>query len=116
MWASQHIDSLANTMFHEPFTHGTYPANLKPNTAHLTDWSFVHEGDLAEMHGAVDWFGVNYYASHLVRHNANKGAATSELATLADGHKAGANSPWPGDEEIEFMPLTGKAHGDGLEH
>lgn len=107
-WAAAHIDALANTMFHEPFTHGTYPEVLKPNTAHLTDWSFVHEGDLAEMHGAVDWFGVNYYASHLVRHNPHKAAAASDVATLADGHKAGANSPWPGDEEIEFMPPLGK--------
>jgi len=106
--ASAHIDALANTMFHEPFTHGTYPEILKPNTAHITDWSFVHDGDLAQMKDAVDWFGVNYYASHMVRHNANKVAHSTKLATLADGHKAGANSPWPGDEEIEFMPLTGK--------
>ena len=106
--ASAHIDALANTMFHEPFTHGTYPAILKPNTAHLTDWSFVHDGDLEAMHGAVDWFGVNYYASQVVRHNAHKAAATSKPATLADGHKPGANSSWPGDEQIEFMQPTGQ--------
>ena len=106
--ASAHIDALANTMFHEPFIHGTYPAILRPNTAHLTDWSFVKDGDLDEMKGAVDWFGVNFYASHVVRHNPRKATAVSEVATLADGHKAGANSPWPGDEEIEFMPPPGK--------
>ncbi|WP_296667088.1 family 1 glycosylhydrolase [Demequina sp.] len=105
--AAEHIDALANTMFHEPLTHGTYPAVLKPNTAHLTDWSFVHGGDLGEMKGAVDWFGVNFYASHLVRHNSHKAAARSAVATLADGHQAGANSPWPGDEEIEFMAPPG---------
>ncbi|WP_084038199.1 glycoside hydrolase family 1 protein [Demequina sp. NBRC 110053] len=106
--AAAHIDALANTMWHQPFIEGSYPEVLAPNTAHLTDWSFVHDGDLAEMKGAVDWFGINYYASHVVRHNPNKAAAQSELATLADGHKAGANSPWAGDEEIEFMPPTGK--------
>ncbi len=111
--AAAHIDALANTMFHQPFTLGTYPEVLKPNTAHITDWSFVHDGDLEEMHGAVDWFGINYYASHVVRHNPNKGVEVSELATLADGHKAGANTCWPGDEEIEFMPPTGKVTAMG---
>ena len=106
--AATHIDALANRMFHEPFIEGTYPAVLKPNTAHLTDWSFVHDGDLDEMKGAVDWFGVNYYASHVVRHNPRKGEQVSAVATLADGHKAGAHSAWPGDEEIEFMPPAGK--------
>lgn len=106
--AADHIDALANTMFHEPFIAGTYPAILKPNTAHLTDWGFVRDGDLEEMHGAVDWFGVNYYASHVVRHNPHKAPASSTVATLADGHKAGANSPWPGDEQIEFMRPPGE--------
>ena len=106
--ASAHIDALANRMFHEPFVTGTYPAVLKPNTAHLTDWSFVHDGDLDEMRGAVDWFGVNYYASQVVRHNAHNTREVSALATLADGHKAGGNTSWPGDEEIEFMPPAGE--------
>ncbi|WP_062317729.1 glycoside hydrolase family 1 protein [Demequina maris] len=106
--AAAHIDALANTMFHQPLVEGTYPAILKPNTAHLTDWSFVHDGDLEEMRDTVDWFGVNYYASHVVRHNPRKAAASSDVATLADGHKAGANSPWPGDEEIEFMTPPGE--------
>ncbi|MDN4482551.1 glycoside hydrolase family 1 protein [Demequina lignilytica] len=106
--ASAHIDALANGMFHQPFLDGTYPEVLRPNTAHLTDWSFVHDGDLEEMRGAVDWFGLNYYASHVVRHNPAKGAATSDVATLADGHKAGSSSPWPGDEEIEFMRPPGE--------
>ncbi len=108
VWASQHIDALANRMFHEPFIEGTYPANLVENTKELTDWGFVHASDLADMKGRVDWFGVNYYSSHLVRHNAHKTAPTSKVATLADGHKAGANSPWPADEQIEFMPPLGK--------
>ncbi|WP_062515970.1 glycoside hydrolase family 1 protein [Demequina gelatinilytica] len=106
--ASAHIDALANGMFHQPFVDGTYPAILRPNTEHLTDWAFVQQGDLEEMKGAVDWFGVNYYASHVVRHNAHKAKAASDVATLADGHKAGANSPWPGDEQIEFMTPPGK--------
>ncbi|WP_061961797.1 glycoside hydrolase family 1 protein [Demequina flava] len=106
--ASAHIDALANTMFHQPFIQGGYPEVLRPNTAQLTDWGFVHDGDEDEMKGAVDWFGVNYYASHLVRHNPNKGKAESDVATLADGHKAGAGTAWPGDEEIEFMPPVGE--------
>ena len=106
--AADHIDALANRMFHEPLTHGTYPEILRPNTAHLTDWSFVHEGDLDEMRDTVDWCGVNFYASHVVRHNPAKAAASSTVATLADGHKAGANSPWPGDEQIEFMTPPGR--------
>lgn len=106
--ASAHIDALANGMFHQPFVDGSYPAVLAPNTAHLTDWSFVRAGDLEEMRGAVDWFGVNYYASHVVRHNPAKAPAASAVATLADGHKAGLNSPWPGDERIEFMRPPGE--------
>ncbi|WP_082092265.1 glycoside hydrolase family 1 protein [Demequina pelophila] len=105
--ASAHIDALGNRMFHEPFTRGAYPQVLLDNTAHVTDWSFVHPGDLEQMRGTVDWFGVNYYASHLVRHNAAKPAHASSVATLADGHPVAEGTCWPADQEIEFMPLPG---------
>jgi beta-glucosidase len=104
--AAAYIDALTNGTFQEPFVHGRYPELLRAGTAHLTDWSFVLAGDLEEMSGTVDWFGVNYYASHVVRHNPGKRGAAPAVATLADG-RAESRSAWPGDDDIEFMPAPG---------
>ena len=40
---------------------GAYPESLFTDTAGLTDWSFVQDGDLAITHQPVDTLGLNYY-------------------------------------------------------
>ena len=101
--ASQKIDALANRMFMDPFVVGEYPADLIAFTSGLTDWSFVHDGDLEAINGTLDLVGVNYYSSHVVRFNDAPTKASGD-----DGHKTTIHGCWPGAEDVEFMPLIGK--------
>ena len=64
--AAHKIDALANGVFLDPLASGTYPANLLEFTKDVTDWSFVHRGDLDVVKGSLDIIGVNYYSSRWV--------------------------------------------------
>ncbi len=59
--AAHHVDLVANRVFLDPMLRGSYPQDLLDQTAHLTDWSFVEEGDLAECSPPVDLLGINFY-------------------------------------------------------
>ncbi len=59
--AAHHVDLVANRVFLDPMLRGEYPRSLVEQTAHLTDWSFVRDGDLAECHAPVDVLGINFY-------------------------------------------------------
>ncbi|KQV06186.1 GH1 family beta-glucosidase [Leifsonia sp. Root112D2] len=100
--AVRRIDALANRAFTGPMLHGAYPADLLEDTKTLTDWSFVHEGDLENIHQKIDILGVNYYSTTLVRVWSGEGERES-----ADGHKAVGASPWPCADDIEFLPQPG---------
>ncbi len=100
--AARKVDAVANRVFLGPMLDGAYPADLLENTAHITDWSFVHDGDEAAINAPIDVLGVNYYAPTLVR--AWDGA--SPRAT-DDGHGDGSASPWVGCEDVEFLPQPG---------
>jgi beta-glucosidase len=101
--AAHKIDALANRIFIDPLVKGAYPADLLDFTKDITDWSFVHDGDLDAIKGTVDVIGVNYYSSHSVRHHVGPRVDTGE-----DGHKTTRFSCWPGADDVEFMPLIGK--------
>lgn len=101
--AAHKIDALANRIFIDPLVKGSYPQDLLDFTQEITDWSFVHEGDLDAIKGTVDLIGVNYYSSHSVRHREGPRVDTGE-----DGHKTTRFSCWPGADDVEFMPLVGK--------
>ncbi len=101
--AANKIDILANRIFIDPLTQGEYPPELLAFTSSLTDWSFIHEGDLEQIKGRLDVVGVNYYSSHMVRFNDGPRSLTGE-----DGHKSTKYSCWPGADDVEFMPLIGK--------
>ncbi len=60
--AAAHVDLLANGIFLEPMLRGRYPDGLLEGTRHLTDWSFVRDGDLETAAAGVDLLGVNYYS------------------------------------------------------
>lgn len=100
--AVRRIDALANRVFTGPMLHGAYPADLLEDTAAITDWSFVQDGDTDIMHQPIDILGVNYYSTTLVRVWDGTGERES-----ADGHKAVGVSPWPGADDIEFLPQPG---------
>jgi beta-glucosidase len=100
--ARRRIDALANRAFTGPLLRGEYPADLLEDTAGITDWSFVHPGDLAIINQQIDFLGVNYYSTATVR----MWDETSPRQN-ADGHKDVGGSPWPGSEHVEFLAQPG---------
>jgi beta-glucosidase len=60
--AVRHADALANRIFLTPIMDGRYPDDLIADTANVTDWSFVHAGDLHVIHARPDALGLNYYS------------------------------------------------------
>lgn len=100
--AMRRIDALANRSFTGPMLRGAYPEDLLADTAAVTDWGFVRDGDLATIHQPIDVLGVNYYSTVTVR----MWDGVSERVR-ADGHAASAGSAWPGSDEVEFLQQPG---------
>lgn len=102
--AMRRIDALANRAFTQPMLRGEYPADLLEDTAQVTDWSFVHDGDLATIHQPIDVLGVNYYSTATVR--LWDGISPQQQN---DGHKgAEGGTAWPGSDRIvEFVEQPG---------
>jgi beta-glucosidase len=100
--AIRRIDALANRAFTGPLLRGEYPADLLADTARITDWSFVHDGDLDTIRQPIDFLGVNYYSTATVR--MWDGSSPRENA---DGHKDVGGSPWPGSTDVEFQVQAG---------
>ncbi len=95
-------DAVANRAFLNPLLDGHYPVDLIADTAHITDWSFVQDGDLDAITIPIDLLGVNYYATQKVRRYSGAGPRQQ-----ADGHKLSAGSPWVGADELEFVQVPG---------
>jgi len=100
--AKRRIDALANRAFTGPMLRGEYPADLLDDTKEITDWSFVHAGDLDIIRQPLDFLGVNYYSTATVR--MWDGASPRQNA---DGHKDVGGSPWPGSTQVEFLEQAG---------
>ncbi|MFG2496797.1 GH1 family beta-glucosidase [Streptomyces sp. NPDC048441] len=100
--ARRRIDHLANGVFHGPMLHGAYPADLLTDTARITDWSCVHDGDLTAIHQPLDALGLNYYTPALV-----SAAQNGPEGKRADGHGASDHSPWPGADDVAFHQTPG---------
>jgi beta-glucosidase len=65
-------DAVANRIYLDPAFHGRYPEDLIANTAHVTDWAFVQDGDLATCHQPPDILGLNYYTPTRISGDATK--------------------------------------------
>lgn len=102
--AVRRIDALANRAFTGPMLRGAYPEDLLADTASVTDWSFVRDGDLAETHQPIDVLGVNYYTTTTVA--LWDGVSPRQRN---DGHKAvDGGTAWPGsDRRVEFVEQAG---------
>ncbi|WP_433343156.1 GH1 family beta-glucosidase [Micromonospora sp. CA-111912] len=100
--AVRRIDALANRAFLGPMLGGAYPADLIADTAEVTDWSFVRDGDERAAGVPLDVLGVNYYSTTLVR--AWDGASAR---SAADGHGSSAHTPWVGAANVDFLPQPG---------
>ncbi|KGM13765.1 GH1 family beta-glucosidase [Cellulomonas bogoriensis] len=100
--AARKIDGLANRVFLQPVLDGRYPADVIEDTSHLSDWSFVRDGDLVTTHTGLDVLGVNFYSTQRVRRY-----VPDHERTMADGHGASAASAWVGADDVEFLPQPG---------
>ncbi|CAN5298537.1 GH1 family beta-glucosidase [soil metagenome] len=100
--ASRRIDALANRAFTSPILLGRYDDDLLADTAAVTDWSFVDDGDLAHINQPIDVLGVNYYSTVTVEMWDGESPRTNN-----DGHKDVGGSPWPGSTDVEFLPQPG---------
>ncbi|WP_181387041.1 GH1 family beta-glucosidase [Streptomyces sp. Act143] len=105
--AARRIDALANRVFTGPLLEGQYPQDLLHDTARLTDWSFVRDGDTAAIHQPLDFLGVNYYTPTLVS------AARGEAGHGSDGHGMSDHSPWPGADDVAFHRPPGNTTAMG---
>ena len=102
--AAAHVDAITNRLFLEPMLRGSYPADVLDDLRHLTDWSFIRDGDEKLTHGLVDELGVNYYFP------ARVAAATPELlAAAADDDPHGTQGPaaYPGTDLAMSVPQEG---------
>ena len=100
--AVRQVDVLANGAFLGPTLDGAYPPQLLADTAGITDWAFVHDGDLATAHVPLDVLGVNYYSTQLVRRWDGSTERSED-----DGHGRSVHSPWVGAGTVEFLPTPG---------
>ncbi|WP_338696793.1 GH1 family beta-glucosidase [Streptomyces sp. Q6] len=95
--AKRRIDALANRVFTGPLLKGAYPQDLIDDTARLTDWSFVKDGDTAVAHQPLDFIGLNYYTPAVV-----SAARPEQDGPRLDGHGASEHSPWPASDDVAF--------------
>jgi beta-glucosidase len=96
--AARHVDAVANRIFLDPVFRSRYPEDLLHDLRHVTDWSFLRDGDARLIGVPIDALGVNYYSPTLVR------AATPELRAqmtgrwVNDPQGAPGPSPYPGTD------------------
>jgi beta-glucosidase len=99
--AARRIDALQNRIFFEPILRGRYPVDLLEDTAHVTDWAFVRDGDTEQINQPIDLLGINYYNPCVV----SAARTGDDVRPGADGHGSTDHSPWVGSESVRFEPM-----------
>ncbi|MFF5447628.1 GH1 family beta-glucosidase [Streptomyces sp. NPDC012888] len=93
--AARRIDAVGNRIFLDPVFHGRLPEDLVRDTASVTDWSFVEDGDLRTAAAPVDSLGINYYSP-------------TEVAAATPSPPSLSPSPWAGAERyVRFADVPG---------
>ncbi|RIQ37810.1 GH1 family beta-glucosidase [Jiangella rhizosphaerae] len=105
--AVRRIDGLANRIFLEPMLHGRYPSDVMADTAGVTDWAFVRDGDEALINQPLDVLGINYYSTSRVRLRTGTGLGHRAWDGAADDTTDDDASPWVSADEVEFVPQPG---------
>ncbi|MEU5811367.1 GH1 family beta-glucosidase [Streptomyces sp. NPDC047718] len=96
--AARRIDAVGNRIFLDPVFHGRLPEDLVDDTAPVTDWSFVEDGDLRAAAEPIDALGINYYSPTAVAAGASPSSPSRSLSP----------SPWAGAERhVRFVPVPG---------
>jgi beta-glucosidase len=100
--AARRVDGIANRIFLDPMLRGRYPRDVIDDTAGVSDWDFLRDGDEDVIAAGVDLLGVNYYTPMLVAAYDGVGPRS-----LADGHGDGPGTAWPGCDDVDFRPQPG---------
>ena len=116
--AVRRADNNYNGVFYSPLFHGEYPNSMLEDVAHLTDGSFIHDGDLATISAPLDNLGVNNYFPTRVRAG-DPGANPTRLAGC-EGVEAVApqgaltDMGWEQNPGAHRQILLRSAHESGL--
>jgi len=105
--AAEHVDAVANRAFLDPILRGEYPAQLLEDLRHVTDWSFVHDGDLAAISQPLDVLGINYYTPTMVRASTEAERAGWTARWSDDVFGALGGAPYPGTDLAVQVPQDG---------
>ena len=84
-----------------------YPDDVLADAAHLTDWAFVRDGDLALIHQPPDVLGINYYSPSLVAALRPEDRDTLTKRWVNDPQGADEPSIWPGTDLAYSLPQAG---------
>jgi beta-glucosidase len=105
--AARHVDGLSNRFFLDPMLRGRYPHDVLDELQHITDWSFIQDGDEAIIYAGIDQLGINYYSPTLVA--APTPALTAEVSRrwVNDPMSASGPSPYPGTDRALSLPQPG---------
>ncbi len=103
--AARRVDGQQNRVFLDPTLSGHYPADVLRDTAEVTDWSFIRDGDLELIHQPIDALGLNYYSPTEV---AGREPGTGQAGTdKSRGPSGDAASPWIACQDVDFRELPG---------
>ncbi|MEP6852018.1 MAG: beta-glucosidase [bacterium] len=105
--AARLADGLANRVFLEPILDGRYPQDVIDDSASITDFSFVRDGDLELIRQPIDWLGINYYTPARVRAADEEMAATDNGRWSNDPVRAEGPTPYPGTDKVYSVPQKG---------
>jgi beta-glucosidase len=91
------LEAVANEAFLAPMFEGRLSGDLVRQTAPITDWSFVQDGDLGVASQRVDSLGINYYRTDQVRMSRSG----------APAHDPARPTTWLGAQDVEILPAQG---------
>ncbi|GAA2018509.1 beta-glucosidase [Nakamurella flavida] len=100
--AVRRVDAVGNRIFLGPMLDGEYPADLLADTASITDWSFVQDGDTATAQVPLSVLGVNYYNTA----RATQWDGVSERQG-ASNHGESTATPFIGTDDVDFLTQPG---------
>ncbi len=65
--AARRVDANQNRWFLDPILRGSYPQDYLADLAPIAGTDFIHAEDAAHIAAPIDFLGVNYYSTHVVR-------------------------------------------------
>lgn len=105
--AARHVDGISNRVFLDPMLRGTYPRDVLDDLRHITDWSFIQDGDAAAINAPIDVLGINYYSPALVATATPELLAEIGSRTAVDPSAPDGPVPYPGTDLAVSVPQEG---------